>query len=55
MVFAPYCYEESKPSDDEDDRHTNRVEVKGEDGDDEEDMDDELVELVNNYTTPFGP
>jgi hypothetical protein len=48
MVFTPYCYEESKPSDDEDDRHTNRVEVEG------EDRDDELVELVNNYTTPFG-
>jgi hypothetical protein len=48
MIFAPYCYEESKPSDDEDNCHTNKVQVEGEDGD------DELVKLVNKYTSPFG-
>jgi hypothetical protein len=54
MIFAPYCYEKSKPSDDEDNCHTNRVQVEGEDRDDGDDGDDELVELVNKYTSPFG-
>jgi len=49
MTYAPYCYEEFIPSDDEDDYHIDRVEVEEED---EEDVDAKLVEPVNQYMTP---
>jgi hypothetical protein len=48
MTSILYCYGESKPSDEKDDSHIDRVEVKEEDG---EDRDAELVELVNQYMT----
>ena len=46
MTYTLYCYRESKPSNDKDECHINRVLV------DEEDKDDELVEPVNQYITP---
>jgi len=49
MTYAPYCYEEFVPSDDEYDYHIDRVEVEEED---EEDGDAKLVEHVNQYMTP---
>jgi hypothetical protein len=51
MTSILYCYGESKPSDEEDDSHIDRVEVKEEDGEDRDDRDAELVELVNQYMT----
>jgi hypothetical protein len=41
MKSTPYYYRESKPSNDKDDRHIDRVEVEDED---DEEMKDEDVE-----------
>jgi hypothetical protein len=43
MTFVSYCYEESKPSDAEDEHHINRVVVDKEDEDDRDDRDTKLV------------
>jgi hypothetical protein len=43
MISAPYCYEEPKPSDDEDEHHI------------EKNRDDRDVEFVNQYMTPSAP
>jgi len=58
MTFSSYFYREFKPSNDKNERHIDRVMVKGGDGDDEEDEDDwdiELVKPVNQYMTPPNP
>lgn len=52
MIFALYCYGESKPSDNEDDRHINRVEEEKEDREYEN---IELIEPINQYITPSTP
>ena len=49
MTYASYFYGESKPSDNEDDHHIDRVDVEEEDGD------TELVEHVNHYMAPPTP
>jgi len=43
MTFASYCYGGSKPSDDKDEHHINRVVFDGEDKDDRDDRDAKLV------------
>ena len=37
MTPAPHCYGESEPSDNENDRHNDKVEVEEEDGEYEKD------------------
>ena len=49
MTSTSYWYEESKPSDDKDDHHIDKVEVEEGDEKDSEDEDVELVEPVNQY------
>jgi hypothetical protein len=49
MTSASYFYGESKPSDNEDDHHIDRVDVEEEDGD------TKLVEHVNHYMAPPTP
>jgi hypothetical protein len=44
MIFAPYCYEESKTSDDENCLHVDRV---------EEDDDTEIFDPLNQFMWPF--
>jgi hypothetical protein len=51
ITSAPYCYGESKPSDDENDYHIDRIEVEEEDEEDGGDGDVELVEPINQYMT----
>jgi len=46
MISTSYFYEESKPSDNENDHHIDRVDVEEEDGD------TDLVEPVNHYMAP---
>jgi len=55
MKFTLYCYRESKPSDDKDDRHINRVEVEEEDDEEMEDEDVELVKPLNQYMVYLAP
>ena len=55
MTFASYCYGGSKPSDDKDEHHINRVVFDGEDKDDRDDRDAKLVQLVNQYMIPPTP
>jgi len=43
MIYAPYYYGESKPSDDKDNCHIGRV---------KEDGDVELVDPLNQFMTP---
>jgi hypothetical protein len=50
MTFAPYYYGESEPSDDKDEQHIDKIAINGENKDD---RDAELVELVNQYMTPL--
>jgi len=40
MTFSSYFYGEFKPSNEKNERHIDKVMVKGGDGDDEEDEDD---------------
>jgi hypothetical protein len=49
MTSASYFYGESKPSDNEDDYHIDRVDVEEEDGD------TKLVEHLNHYMPPPTP
>ena len=49
MIFSLYCYRESKPCDDEDDHHIDRVQVMEKDRKDE---DIELVKPINQYMEP---
>lgn len=39
MTSILYCYRESKPSDDEDDHHINRVDIEEEDREGKEEYD----------------
>ena len=58
MTFSSYFYGEFKPSNDKNKNHIDRVMVKREDGDDKEDEDDwdiELVKPVNQYIAPSNP
>jgi hypothetical protein len=55
MMFAPYCYGESKPSKEKDDHHIDSIEVENEDEEDKEDKDVELVEPIDQYITRFAP
>jgi hypothetical protein len=47
ITSASYCYIESKPSDDEDNNHIDRVGVEKENTEDCEDGDGELIEPDN--------
>ena len=51
MISTPYCYGESKLSNNEDDHHIDRVEVKEKDEEDMKNKDVELVEPINQYMT----
>jgi hypothetical protein len=50
MKSIPYCYEEFKPSNKNDDRHINRVEVEDKD---REDRNVKLIEPIDQYMTPL--
>ena len=49
MTSISYCYEESKPSDDKDHHHIDKVKVEEGDVKDSEYEDVELVKPVNQY------
>ena len=57
IICAPYYHEESKPNDDENNYHINRVKVKEEYEEEEgrEDEDVELVEHVDQYIAHPAP
>jgi hypothetical protein len=52
MTSTSYCYRKCESSDDEDNRHINRVGVKEEDVEDGNGRDAELIEIINHYMTP---